>query len=191
MSASSRSALPRRCAPDRSLAREPAITPEGDSTPRIALSGHMNLTSATETLVDAALRDLLADEQGAGLVGISCLARGADQLFARVILDLGGQLIVVLPTPSYREQKVKPDNRALFDELLAKAAEVRHMPFAESNRQAYEAANDALLNMADRLVAVWDGQPSKDQGGTGAVVEQARQLGKPVQVVWPEGAVRS
>jgi len=151
----------------------------------------MNLTSATETLVDAALRDLLADEQGAGLVGISCLARGADQLFARVILDLGGQLIVVLPTPSYREQKVKPDNRALFDELLAKAAEVWHMPFAESNRQAYEAANDALLNMADRLVAVWDGQPSKDQAGTGAVVEQARQLGKPVQVVWPEGAVRS
>ncbi|HUY51820.1 MAG TPA: hypothetical protein VMV92_39995, partial [Streptosporangiaceae bacterium] len=127
----------------------------------------------------------------AGLVGISCLARGADQLFARVILDLGGQLIVVLPTPSYREQKVKPDNRALFDELLAKAAEVWHMPFAESNRQAYEAANDALLNMADRLVAVWDGQPSKDQAGTGAVVEQARQLGKPVQVVWPEGAVRS
>ncbi len=157
---------------------------------RIAVTGHMNLTPATRTLVDAALRDLLADEQGAGLIGISCLAKGADQLFARVVLDLGGQLIVVLPSPNYREQKVKPDNRALFDDLLAKASEVRVMPLAESNRQAYEAANNTLLNMADRLVAVWDGQPSKDQGGTGAVVEQARQLGKPVLVVWPEGAAR-
>ncbi len=157
---------------------------------RIAVTGHMNLTPATRTLVDAALRDLLADEQGAGLIGISCLAKGADQLFARVVLDLGGQLIVVLPSPNYREQKVKPDNRALFDDLLAKASEVRVMPLAESNRQAYEAANNTLLNMADRLVAVWDGQPSKDQGGTGAAVEQARRLGKPALVVWPEGAAR-
>jgi len=157
---------------------------------RIAVTGHMNLTPATRTLVDAALRDLLADEQGAGLIGISCLAKGADQLFARVVLDLGGQLIVVLPSPNYRAQKVKPDNRALFDDLIAKASEVRHIPLAESNRQAYEAANNTLLNMADRLVAVWDGQPSKDQGGTGALVEQARRLGQPVLVVWPEGAAR-
>jgi len=39
-------------------------------------------------------------------------------------------------------------------------------------------------------VAVWDDQPSKDQGGTGALVEQARKLGKQVHVVWPEGAAR-
>lgn len=157
--------------------------------PRIAVTGHMDLTPPTETLVDAAIRELLAEEQN-GLIGITCLARGADQIFARAIVDLGGALIVVLPSPNYREQKVKPDNRAVFDELLAKAADVRHMPFAESNRQAYEVANAVLLSMADRLVAVWDGQPGKDQGGTGAVVEQARQLGKPVHVIWPRGAAR-
>ncbi len=158
--------------------------------PRIAVTGHMDLSPPTETLVDAAIRELLTGEQN-GLTGITCLARGADQVFARIILDLGGTLIVVLPSPNYREQKVKPDNCAAFDELLAKAADVRHMPFAEANRQAYEAANTALLTMADRLVAVWDGQPRKDQGGTGAVVEQARQLGKPVHVIWPQGAARS
>lgn len=31
------------------------------------------------------------------LVGVSCLVRGADQLFARVVLELGGALEVVLP----------------------------------------------------------------------------------------------
>jgi hypothetical protein len=158
--------------------------------PRIAVTGHMNLTPATETLVEAALRELLAPEHGPELTGMSCLARGADQLFARVVLDLGGQLVVVLPSPNYREQKVSPDNQVLFDELLAKASDVRCLPFAEADRQAYEAANQTLLSLADRLVAVWDGQPGKDQGGTGALVERARGLGKAVEVVWPKGAER-
>jgi hypothetical protein len=158
--------------------------------PRIGVTGHMDLTSPTEALVDAAIRELLAKEEQNGLTCITCLARGADQIFARVVLDLGGALIVVLPSPNYREQKVRPDNRAVFDELLAKAAEIQHMSFTEANREAYAAANAALLNMADKLVAIWDGQPSKDQGGTGALVEQARQLGKPVHVIWPAGAAR-
>jgi len=157
--------------------------------PHIAVAGHMNLTPPTEALVDVAIRELLAQERD-GLTGITCLAKGADQIFARAVTDLGGALIVVLPAPNYREHKVKPDNRLLYDELLAKATEVQHMPFPEPNRQAYEAANAALLTMADRLVAVWDGQPSKDQGGTGSVVEHARRLGKPVHVIWPRGAAR-
>lgn len=156
--------------------------------PRIAVTGHMNLTPATETLIEGSLRDLLAAEPSEELVGVSCLAKGADQLFARAVLERGGCLIAVLPSPNYREQKVKPDNRAVFDKLLAQASEVRTMPFAESNRQAYEAANNTLLELADRLVAVWDGRSSKDQGGTGAVVDQASRRGIPVEVVWPDGA---
>jgi hypothetical protein len=152
--------------------------------PRIGITGHMNLTPPTETLVDAAIRELLAQERN-GLTGITCLARGADQIFARAVLDLGGALVVVLPSPNYREREVKPDNRPLFDELLAKATDVQHMPFPEPSRQAYEAANVALLNMAYWLVAVWDGQPGKDQGGTGAVVEQARQLGHNASILLP------
>jgi hypothetical protein len=157
--------------------------------PSVGVTGHMDLTPPTETIVDAAIRDLLAQDRN-GLTGITCLAKGADQIFARAVLDLGGTIIVVLPSASYRELKVKPANRALFDELLGEAADVRYMPFPEANRQAYEAANTVLLDMAEKLVAVWDGRPGKDQGGTGAVVEQARRLGKPVQVVWPPGATR-
>lgn len=158
--------------------------------PRIGVTGHMDLTPPAEGLIAAAIRELLA-RQPDGLTGITCLARGADQIFARAVIDLGGALVVILPSPGYRDQKVRPDNRAVFDELLAQAAEVRHMPFAEASRQAYEAANAVLLDLADELVAVWDGRPAKDQGGTGAVVEQARRLGKQVHLIWPPGAARS
>lgn len=158
--------------------------------PRIGITGHMNLTPATEKLVTAALREVLAPYTDGDLVGVSCLARGADQLFACVVLDLGGTLEVILPSSTYREQKVKPDNQSAFDDLLGRALRVHTMPFIEADRDAYEAANEKLLHAIDRLVAVWDGQPSADQGGTGATVEQARQLGATVDVVWPRGAQR-
>ncbi|SCK39132.1 hypothetical protein YWIDRAFT_06590 [Streptomyces sp. SceaMP-e96] len=64
------------------------------------------------------------------------------------------------------------------------------MPYDAANRAAYEAANGELLKRADRLVAVWDGVPSTGKGGTADTVEQARDAGLPVDVVWPSGAER-
>jgi hypothetical protein len=48
-----------------------------------------------------------------------------------------------------------------------------------------------MLARCDVLVAVWDGQPAADRGGTAAVVAQAQALALPVVVVWPDGAARS
>ncbi|RJL24021.1 hypothetical protein [Bailinhaonella thermotolerans] len=157
---------------------------------RIGITGHSNLTDETNHLVYGALREAVAPYAEGGLVGISCLARGADQVFARVVLDLGGRLEVILPAPDYREEKVKPGNRKAFDELLIRAASVRYMPFLTSGREAYMAASEALLGSVDRLLAVWDGGPSGGFGGTADVVEQARRLGLPVEVIWPQGAER-
>ncbi|WP_245547307.1 hypothetical protein [Nocardia brevicatena] len=124
------------------------------------------------------------------LVGVSCIARGADSVFARAVLEMGGELEVVLPSRNYREAKVKPDHVSVFDELVARASEVRVMDFEEAGREAYEAANEALLGSADRLVAVWDGEGG-EAGGTGSVVRLARERGVPVDVVWPDGATRA
>ncbi|WP_243654868.1 hypothetical protein [Nocardia alba] len=125
-----------------------------------------------------------------GLVGISCIARGADSVFAEAVLDVGGQLEVVLPSRDYREAKVKPDHAAQFDALIARAAEVRVMDFDSAGREAYEAANVALVQGVDRMIAVWDSQDGQ-RAGTGTVVELARKHGIPVDIVWPEGAARA
>jgi hypothetical protein len=156
---------------------------------RIGVTGHSNLTPGSRDLVAAELRDVLSERQGS-LVGVSCLARGADQVFARVVLELGGQLQVVLPAADYRERKVEPDNREEFDTLLGQAADVRVLPFETSNRDSYAAANDAVLADVDALVAVWDGAPPDRTGGTAETVEMARARGLPGTVVWPSGAER-
>ncbi|WP_327416005.1 hypothetical protein [Streptomyces sp. NBC_01233] len=156
----------------------------------IAVTGHMDLTEESVPLVREALVTLLGPYVEEGLTGVSCIAKGADALFADAVLSLGGQLIVVVPSQDYREAKVKSDYVAEFDRLRQAAAEVAVMPYVEANREAYEAANSELLRRADKLVAVWDGRPGNGRGGTADTVAEARGNGLPVEVVWPEGTSR-
>ncbi|MEU2038067.1 hypothetical protein [Nocardia niwae] len=156
---------------------------------RIGVTGHTNVTRTTEPLILAAIGELLAPYAAADLVGVSCLARGADSVFAKAVLDAGGQLEVVLPSRDYRQAQVRPDHAGLFDELVGRAAAVRVMDFDEAGNEAYEAANEAMLASCDRLIAVWDGEAGQ-RGGTGSVVALARRRDVPVEIVWPDGAAR-
>jgi hypothetical protein len=156
---------------------------------RIGITGHSNLTPDSVPPVAAEIRKVLSEHEQP-IVGVSCLARGADQVFARVVLELGGQLDVVVPAADYRERKVKPDNRAEFEALIGQAANVRVLGFETSNRDAYVAANETVLGDVEALVAVWDGAAPDGKGGTGDTVQLACARGIPVTVVWPDGAAR-
>lgn len=158
---------------------------------KIGITGHTNLTVATEKLVHEAIRDALTPYLADGFTGVTCLAKGADQVFAQVVLEVGGDLTVVLPSPNYRDKKVKPANLARFDELLSGAAEVAYLPFDEPGRDAYMAASEELVSRSDVMIAVWDGEPAGGHGGTADVVAYAREHGRRVTVLWPDGAERA
>ncbi|MCS7481485.1 hypothetical protein ACFFQW_25665 [Umezawaea endophytica] len=159
---------------------------------RVGITGHTNLVPECVDAVHKAIREILVEETAgrSSLIGVTCLAPGADQLFARVVLELGGKVEVVLPAMDYRA-KLKPERVAAYDELIAKADIVSVLPFMLSGRQAYVAANERMLASVELLVAVWDGQPAGGKGGTGDVVEHARASGVPVVVVWPGTARRA
>jgi len=70
--------------------------------PRIAVSGHRGLSGATSRLVAGAITAALR-ERGGTVTGLSCLADGADQIFARAVLDEGGEIEVVVPAAEYRD----------------------------------------------------------------------------------------
>ncbi|MFF5896281.1 hypothetical protein ACFY8O_10215 [Streptomyces argenteolus] len=156
----------------------------------LAVTGHIDLTEETVPLVRAALREVLAP-YSEDLTGVSCIAAGADSLFAEEVSAIGGRLVVVVPSLDYRTAVVKPEDAAVYDHLNETAMEVVTLPFEIADRTAYEAANAELLKRADRLVAVWDGTPpSGNGGGTADLVEEAGRAGVPVDVVWPDGAAR-
>src|SRR5688572_11782260 len=145
----------------------------------------MNLTDDSVPLVYRAIAELLVSYASDELVGISCIAKGADSIFAEAVLDAGGQLEVVVPSKNYRQTKVKPEHVAQFDSLIGRASKVHVLEHDEANREAYEAANTFLLDTCDELFAVWDGQSGVDKGSTGAVVEMARSRSVRTTVIWP------
>lgn len=155
---------------------------------RIGIVGHRGLPLSTAELVWSGLVDLLR-AWSPGLTGVTCLADGADQLFARVVLSLGGQIEVIVPAERYREGLPR-DAQDDYDHLISAASNVERLAFVESTEEAHMAAGRALVDRSELLVAVWDGAPARGFGGTADIVVYARQRGVPVEVVWPPGASR-
>lgn len=158
---------------------------------RIGVTGHATLTADSVELVYRVLLKALRRYAGAHLHGITCLARGTDQIFARAVLALHGTFEVVLPAMDYRERVIEPDARADFDDLLGRASRVSCMRYRRSSREAYMAASVELLRRSELLLAVWDGQPSAVLGDTADVVRAAAERGVPMAVLWPSGARRA
>jgi hypothetical protein len=156
--------------------------------PRIAVSGHRGLPADTARLVDHAIRAALVAHTH-DLVGLSFLADGADQLFARAVVDLGGSIEVVVPAAQYRDG-LPVEAHPAYDELLAHAVAVHRLPFVESTSESHMAASAFMLARAEELIAVWDGKPARGYGGTADVVAYAREHGTPVRIIWPDGAHR-
>lgn len=159
--------------------------------PKIGITGHTRLTSRTRTLVYAALRERLAAYPAAALHGITCLAAGADQLFARAVLDAGGTYEVILPARDYRDRVIRKSRLAAFDDLTTRATTVSYMPFDRSGREAYMAASQELIRRSDLLYAVWDGSRSTRLGDTADVVTAARRQRLSVRILWPVNAIRA
>ncbi|GAA5058820.1 hypothetical protein HNP84_008776 [Thermocatellispora tengchongensis] len=156
---------------------------------RIAISGHRDLSARTADRVRTELRAILAARAGR-VVGLSCLAAGADQIFAEEVVRGGGRLHAIVPAADYR-QTLPPPAREPYDGLVSAAERVHRMPYARSGPEAYQAASEFMLRLADELVAVWDGLPARGRAGTAEVVAHARSAGMSVRVVWPPESERS
>ena len=156
---------------------------------RLAVTGHRGLSDPSARLIDDALRTVVGTRADNELTGLSCIADGADALFAQAVLDAGGHLVVVVPAEKYRQGF--PDSYLpTYDRLISQASEVVHLDHVESDSRAHMDASLRMIALADELVAVWDGKPARGYGGTADGVDAARERGLPVTIVWPDGAQR-
>lgn len=138
------------------------------------------------------------DELDAGF-GYSSAACGSDILFLEAMLEREGEIHVVLPYEKDRfiEANVdrEPSWKARFERILKNAAEV---VIASGNRVGgdgilFEYANRILYGQArcraDQLetrlkgLAVWDGEPEADPGGTATAVEIWRAAGAEIEII--------
>lgn len=155
---------------------------------RVGITGHQGLKPWVERVVSDRMREALKYESN--LVGVTSLAAGADQIFARIVLAFGGNIEVILPTPAYREAFSKPEELAACEDLLARAVKTIILPFPLPSEGAFMAAGRAVVDRSDLLMAVWNGKPAGGLGGTADVIAYAHECGVAVVNLWPEGTPR-
>jgi hypothetical protein len=123
---------------------------------------------------------------------ISPLAEGSDRFVAETGLALGFELQCPLPflREEYEKDFQSEDSRKDFHEMLGKATAVLELDGSRDTIEApdlesrsYEAAGRIVLNQADILIAIWDGDPG-EKGGTGQMVSEAERLRIPI--IWIE-----
>lgn len=156
----------------------------------VGITGHRFYDEPTASFLARAVRELLTSWAAEGeLRVVSSLAEGADQLVASIAVELGVPLDAVIPFEGYRDS-LEPAFRPELDRLLAAADTVVTARDAEPGGDAYLAAGLEVVRRSDHLVAIWDGEQSRGTGGTGDVVDAARDQGVDVTVLWPEGYER-
>ena len=153
----------------------------------VGVTGHQGLPPAATALVQSRLPAILAEVGASELVG--SLAEGADQLCATIAADLGVSLRVILPSKMY-DSTFDGEALATYNRLLSGATSVITLPYDAPSEAAFLAAGHRVADEADVLIAVWDGKPAAGVGGTGDVVDYARDRGASVLVLWPEGVER-
>lgn len=155
----------------------------------IAITGHQHIPEQAFEYVRDGLGRFLDTYLGLGkqVTAVSCLAVGADQLFANEALNRGFNLKAINACKNI-ESTFDGQGLAEYRRLLAATFESDTMLYDESSPEAYLVASEHMIDISDVVVALWDGQPGSP-GGTGDAVSYARSQGKPVVLIWPEGVL--
>ena len=151
----------------------------------IGIAGHRDLRAEDQehlqALVKEHLQALMRSYPHSPFIVLSALAAGADQLCARVALELGCRLIVPLPLEieDYRRD-FNAESRAAFDDLLAQAdsslivSPIEARPEEPVTRNFfYRQAGIYIAQHSHLLLALWDGveQLYPEGGGTYETVD--------------------
>jgi hypothetical protein len=154
----------------------------------IGVTGHRDLRPDEMPGVRQRVRDLFEDLRDRyptrKLRILTPLAEGADRLVAKVAVELGVEISVVMPMPReiYYTEFSGEESIAEFDALYDQAHEVFDLPVARNGtiesishpgraRDLQYAQSGVFLSAhCHILLAVWDGKTSGQLGGTGQVV---------------------
>jgi hypothetical protein len=109
---------------------------------------------------------------------------------AELVLEAGGSIEVIVPSAGYETTFQSPAQFRRYTRLLQAADKQVRLAFDSPSEEAFYEAGRAVVDGCDLLIAVWDGGSSRGLGGTADVVSYARDRGRRVKVVWPEGVTR-
>ena len=149
---------------------------------KIAITGHRKLSDEKEVRKNIALSLQYFQTLDKDLLAISALAVGADTIFAQEAIKFDIPVRYVLPFPLQEYEKdFSPSKLGVLRGLLAKNSQQYEVVSTlkdnspETRNEAYLVLGKHLVDECDVLLAVWDGEDTAGEGGTGDVVAYARE----------------
>jgi len=149
----------------------------------VGFSGHQDLggRSIAKWVAEQLGRALLNNDVR---LGITSLAVGADQLFARKLIELNIPYRAVIPCQEYQKTFARKD-LVKFRRLIAGAESRITLPFVEPSEEAFYQAGKRIVDEATLLISVWNGLPARGLGGTADIVSYALGKNRPVIQINP------
>lgn len=145
---------------------------------RVGITGHQELPEPSHWSWVRSQIGKALDSAPSPLVGISSLAKGADQVFAESVIERGGTLEAVVPFPQYEARFASGPARENYQNLLATALRTTVLQCVGSDEECYYAAGKCIVDSCETLLAVWNGKPAKGLGGTADIVAYAKTVGR-------------
>lgn len=146
---------------------------------KVGITGHQDFASAeVQQWAEQQIRELISSHSVE--FGITCLARGTDQIFARILLDYHTPYLAIIPSIDYEQTFPSTTERKAYGYLLSQAAEVECLCYSHASQASFFEASKKLVEVCDLVIAVWDGRLAKGFGGTADVVSFALAQQKPV-----------
>jgi hypothetical protein len=147
----------------------------------IGISGHQRLVEDSWWDWVRSEIESIIDREEKPIMGISSLAIGADQLFARLVLEMGGTLYAVLPFQGYERTFQTADALKQYRELLQRATSIETLSSGQADdEERFLAAGRRVVDLCQKLIVVWNAEPAKGLGGTADVVAYALTTGRPI-----------
>lgn len=136
---------------------------------------------------EAILRELelVPSEMNDEFVGISSAASGADLLFLDACRELGMKTVILLPFARERfiDDFDDPKEWNHACECIGAAWWTEVCPGGEAAPEAYHVVAREILDVAVRMIFLWDGQPPRGLGGTAESVAEARKMMIPSRII--------
>lgn len=149
----------------------------------LGITGHQDLEKYDENWIQLAITNFISISNVQK--GLSSLAAGADQLFARKLNEKNINYDVIIPCAHYTSTFKTEKELKSYLSLLKLSKNILTLDFQQPNEKAFYAAGIELVNRSSTIMAIWDGKRAKGLGGTGDIVKKAIQQHKPVYHINP------
>lgn len=141
---------------------------------KAGITGHQNLGDDEAVAWIRRALDRLIIRQSVSRA-FTCLAMGADQLFAELIVEKRIPFTAIIPCVNYDSAFQNQEARTAYLRFVEMADNVMRLDFSRPSKEAFFEGGRRVVQLCQVLFAVWNGKPAKGFGGTADIVAYANE----------------